>query len=145
MRVAWSVMRSTVGARGFDGARNLRSVVDRATAVARARLVLGPLPAVPERVVDVALAHAGALGDRRAGVHRARADLALLRAGAQVAARVDVRGQALLVQEHALAAQHVRDEVVGEDRQRVEVAELGDAGEREVAGGDLRALVEALV
>ena len=38
----------------------------------------------------------------------------------------------LVVDEHAVAAQDVGHEVVGEDRQRVEVAELRHAGQREV-------------
>ena len=50
-----------------------------------------------------------------------------------------------VVDEHAVAAEHVGDEVVGEDRERVEVVELRDARQRQVVGGDLRALVEAVV
>ncbi len=71
--------------------------------------------------------------------------LAFLRAGAQQAPGVDVRRETLVVDEDALAAQHVGDEVVGEDRERVEVRELGDPAEREVARRDLGALVEARV
>ena len=56
-----------------------------------------------------------------------------------------VRRQAVVIDEHAVAAQDVRDEVVGEDRQAVQVFEAGDTGEREVAGGDLGALVEPAI
>ena len=59
--------------------------------------------------------------------------------------RVDVRGQPGVVAQHAVHAQHVRHEVVGEDRQRVEVAELGQPRQRQVARHDLGALVEAAV
>ena len=76
---------------------------------------------------------------------RAGADLALGAAERERHAGVDARRQRLVVDEHAVAAQHVRDEVVGEDRQAVEVVEFGYAGEREVAGDDLGALVEAAV
>ena len=65
--------------------------------------------------------------------------------GRSAAPGVDVGRQALVVDEHALAAQDVGDEVVGEDRQRVEIVELGHAAERKVARRDLRALVEPLV
>jgi len=37
------------------------------------------------------------------------------------------------------------EEVVGEDREAVDVGEVRDAGEDQVVGGDLRALVEAAV
>ena len=47
------------------------------------------------------------------------------------------------VHEHAVEAQDVRDEVVGEDRQAVDVRELDDAREMQVVGGDLGALEEA--
>ena len=80
-----------------------------------------------------------------AGVHGAGADLALLRRRPAAAARRRCARRARVVAQHAVAAQHVRDEVVGEDRQAVEVAEARDAGERQVGGGDLRALVEAAV
>jgi hypothetical protein len=63
----------------------------------------------------------------------------------QDGAGVDARGQLLVVDEHPVAAQHVWHEVVGEDREKVEVVELGDAGKRKVVGDDLRALVEVAV
>ena len=50
-----------------------------------------------------------------------------------------------VVDEDAVAAQDVRNEVVGEDREAVEVAEAHDAGEREVRRHDLRPLVEAAI
>ena len=78
-------------------------------------------------------------------MHRAGADLALLRAHPQRALGIDVLGQSRVVDEDAVAAQDVRDEVVGEDREAIEVAEAHDAGEREVGGHDLRPLVEAAV
>jgi hypothetical protein len=78
-------------------------------------------------------------------VHRRRADLALGAAGLQQLAGVDPPLELRLVSEDAVHAQDVRDQVVGEDREPVEVVELGDAGEREVVGGDLGALPEPLV
>jgi hypothetical protein len=83
--------------------------------------------------------------DELAGVHRGRTDLALGAAGLEELAGVDAAGQLRVVTEHAVHAQHVRDEVVGEDREAVEVGEVGDAGEREVVGRDLGALPEAPV
>ena len=62
-----------------------------------------------------------ALGDQLARVHRAPADLALLLAGRQQLAGVDAGGQGGVVAQHAVHAQHVGHEVVGEDRQAVEV------------------------
>ena len=50
--------------------------------------------------------------------------------------------QPLVELEHAVEPQHVRHEVVGEQRQAVEVRGGRDAGEVEVRGGDLGALVE---
>ena len=67
------------------------------------------------------------------------------RPGRQQAAAVDVRGERRLVAQDAVAAQDVRHEVVGEDRQAVQVLEARDAREGEVGRHDLRALVEAAV
>jgi hypothetical protein len=53
--------------------------------------------------------------------------------------------QAAVVAQHTVHAQHVGHQVVGEDREPVEVAELGDPGQGQVAGDDLGALVEAAV
>ena len=79
-------------------------------------------------------------------MHGARAHLALvLAAGGQLGARVDALGQLVVVVQDALEAQDVRDEVVGEDRQPVDVGIRDDAGQMEVVGGDLGALVEAAV
>ncbi len=78
-------------------------------------------------------------------MHRAGADLALGAAGGKQLAGVDARGEGRVVEQHPLAAQHVGDEVVREDRQAVEVREVGDPCEREVGGDDLGALVEAAV
>ena len=127
-------------------ARRVELVEDGPAAVARPRLVLGRLAA---RSTAMCRARARDTPVRceieLAGVHGARADLALGAAERQALAGVDARGERVVVDEHAVAAQHVRDEVVGEDRQAVEVVELGDAGEREVVGDDLGALVEAAV
>ena len=87
--------------------------------------------------------HPEPLRQQLAGVHRAAADLALLVARREQLAGVDAGGQRGLVAQHAVHAQHVRHEVVGEDREPVEVVELGHAGEREVVRGDLGALPEA--
>ena len=54
-------------------------------------------------------------------MHRAPADLALLLARRQQLAGVDPGGQRGVVPEDAVHAKHVRDQVVGEDRQAVEV------------------------
>ena len=84
-------------------------------------------------------------GDLLAGVDGTGADLALLGTHPQGPPGVDVRGQALVVDQHAVAAQDVRHEVVGEDRQAVDVLEARDAGEREVGRHELGLLVEAAV
>ena len=73
------------------------------------------------------------------------ADLALLLARRQQLAGVDAGGERGVVAQHPVHAQHVGDEVVGEDREPVEVGELGHAGEREVVRHDLGALPEAEV
>ena len=78
-------------------------------------------------------------------MHRAGADLALDAPERQALAAVDARCQLVVVDEHAVAAQHVRHQVVGEDRETVEIGELGHAGEREVVWHDLSALVETAV
>ena len=96
-------------------------------------------------MVDGLLVDAQARGQQLAGAHRAGADLAFLRPGAQQLAGVDARREPRVVDEDALDAQDVGDEVVGEDREPVEVGEARDAGQGEVAGDELRALVEAAV
>ena len=79
-----------------------------------------------------------------AGVHGAGPQLALvLAAGRQLLAALDARGELVVVVQHAVRPQHVRDEVVGEDRQPVDVPEVGHAGQVQIVGGDLGALVEA--
>ncbi len=75
----------------------------------------------------------------------AGADLSLGAPEREADAGVDACGQVVVVDEHAVAAQDVGDEVVGEDGEAVEVVELGDARQREVVGDDLGALVEAAV
>jgi hypothetical protein len=57
-------------------------------------------------------------------------------------ARVDARDELRVGLEHAVEAQDVGDEVVGEQRQGGEAAGGGDPGEGKVRGGDLRALEE---
>ena len=103
------------------------------------------LAAAPQPVVELVLGCAGASGDELAGVHRAGTDLAFVATGRQQQAAVDVRGQALVVDQDAVGAQHMRDEVVGEDRQPVQVLEAHDAGESQVRRHDLRALVEPAI
>ena len=46
--------------------------------------------------------------------------------------------------QHAVEAQHVGDQVVGEHRQPVEVGGARDAGAGEIGGGDLGALEERI-
>lgn len=67
-------------------------------------------------------------------MHGTGANLALLRSGAQRAPGVDVGRETRFVDQHAVAAEHVGDEVVGEDRQTVEIGEGCDARECEFAG-----------
>jgi hypothetical protein len=57
-------------------------------------------------------------------------------------ARLDPRDERGVEAQDAVEAQDVGDQVVGEERQAVELLELGGAGEREVGGRDLRALEE---
>src|SRR5207302_3640705 len=57
-------------------------------------------------------------------------------------ALLDPPAQLRLEAQHSVDAQHVWDEVVGEHRQPIEVAETGHAGSRQIGGGDLRALEE---
>src|SRR3954469_25832747 len=84
--------------------------------------------AVPEPVVERPWRDARAAGECLAGVDGAGADLALeLAAGRKLAAAVDRRGQLLAVDQTLVEPQDVRDEVVGEDRQAVDVGEVGDA------------------
>ena len=78
-------------------------------------------------------------------MHRAPSDLAFLLTGREQLAGIDAGGQCGVVPEHAVHPQHVRHQVVGEDRQAVEVRELGHAREREVIRGDLGALPETAV
>ena len=78
-------------------------------------------------------------------MHGAGPDLVLLRSGAQLPAPVDVGRESLVVHEHAVAAQDVGHEVVGEDRQPLEVVEARDGGERQVRRRDLCALEETAI
>ena len=55
---------------------------------------------------------------------------------------VDAGDERVVELEHAVEPEHVRDEVVGEQGQAVEVVAGREAGQREVGGGDLRALEE---
>ncbi len=54
-------------------------------------------------------------------MQRASADLALGAAEGKTLAAVDARREPIVVDEHAVTMQHVWDEVVGEDRQAIEV------------------------
>ncbi len=74
-------------------------------------------------------------------VQRDGADLDLLpRVVLEQRAGVDASHEVVVELEHAVDAQDVRDEVVGEQRQAVEVVRGRDARQREVGGGDLGAL-----
>ncbi len=116
--------------------------------MSRTRLQLRPLAAVPESIVALPGAErapgAGGGGDHLLdGVHRRCADLHLLFApGGEQCSRVDARRQVGIVHEHAVATQDMGDEVVGEDRQPVEIPERSEAlaakGELEIGGGELR-------
>ena len=76
-------------------------------------------------------------------VDRAGADLDLLRRVVlDQLLGVDPRDELRLELEHAVEPQHVRHEVVGEQRERAEVARGRDALEVEVGGGELGALEE---
>src|SRR5215208_5771470 len=113
--------------------------------MARAGLVGRRLSAAPQPGVQLARRNAQPRSDQLAGVNRAATDLALGVARSEQLARVDVSRQVRVVAQHAVHAQNMRHHVVGEDRQAVKVVEVGDRGQREVAGHDLRALVEAAV
>ena len=81
------------------------------------------------------------------GVHCNRPNLdLLLAAGRQKLGVVDTPLELGGVVEHALTAEHVRNQVVREDRQLVEVSETAGTAaierQREIPGGDLCALVE---
>ena len=89
--------------------------------------------------------HAAASRSTACSAHGADLDL-LGRAGSQELLAVDAGGELRRVAEHALHAQHVRDQVVGEERELAEIAECAGAtpaeGQRQVGAGDLGALVE---
>ncbi len=108
-------------------------------------LVLRRLTAVPQAVVQHPRGDIGTRRDQLAGVHRAGPDLALGAARGEQLACVDAGGERLLIDQDTLAAQHVGDEVVGEDRQAIEIGEARHSREREVGDHDLGALVEAAV
>ena len=101
--------------------------------------------AVPEHVVDRGRGGAGRVGlhEQLDGMQRAGPDLDLLRGVVlDQRAGVDARDEVVVELEHAVDAQHVRDEVVGEQGQPVQVVGGGEPGQREVRGGDLGALEE---
>src|SRR3954471_18267826 len=117
----WSISRSSILP------RRRASVEDGAAAVPRDRLVARLAAAIPQPAVEGLLVDAQALRDRPGRVHRAGADLALRPSGGQQPADVDVLGQARLVAQDAVDAQDVGDEIVGEDRQAVQVVKVRDA------------------
>src|SRR4051794_34640775 len=88
-------------------------------AVARAGLVARLAAAVPEHVVDHRGTRASVCGDEQVdGVQRAGADLDLLRRVVlEQLLRLDPGDERRLELEHAVEPQHVRDQVVGEQRQ----------------------------
>ena len=105
----------------------------------RVREQLGP--AVPQPVVQPPRRHPGPHGQPLARLDGARAQLDLHRlAVAQLLTGVDALGERRRVAQHAVAAQDVRHEVVGEDRQPVDVGERRHARQHEVVDGDLGAL-----
>ena len=114
-------------------------------------LDLRPLTAIPQQIVEAL--RAGIDPARAQPLHRAlhgvqsdRADLHLLgRARRHELPALDARRQVRVVGEHALAPQHVGHEVVGEDRELAEIAELPPPAAvergREIRRRQLRALV----
>jgi hypothetical protein len=151
----WLVSLLLFVAGGLLAGLSVRKGHDRKPAGRGASVVHRPRPvraaaellaAVPEPVVERARRDADARRDPLAGVHGAGADLALHRlAGRELEAPVDALRELGRVVQDALGAQHVRQQVVGEDGQPVDVREVRDAGEHEVVGRDLGALVEAAV
>src|SRR4051794_8596323 len=100
--------------------------------------------AVPEDVVDGGGGRVAVGGDQQLDrVQRAGADLDLLgRVVLDQLLGVDAGDQIGIELEHAVDAQDVWHEVVGEQRERTEIAGGRDAGQREVGGGDLGTLVQ---
>jgi len=120
--------------------------------MARRLFVYRRLTTVPEETVDLARSHPRpSLGESRDdqldSVNGAGADLdLLLRSTLDQLAPLYPLGELTFVAEDSIQAEDVWNEVVGEDRQPVDVVEpTGTApaeGEREVRGEDLGALVE---
>ena len=76
-------------------------------------------------------------------VQRAGADLDLLgRVVVEQLATIDPADERRLELEHAVDPQHVRDQVVGEQRQRGDIRGRRDALQVQVGGGELGALEE---
>ena len=121
------------------------SVGRRARAVARVRLVARRGAAAPEHVVDGGRGRARR-ARRRAARRRARAQARISTSSGEPCSssspRVDPGDERRVELEHAVDAQHVRDEVVGEQRERGEVARGREPVPVQVGGGDLRALEE---
>lgn len=110
----------------------------------RARLVaLGP-PTVPEQVVESLRRELRARPRHELDrLDAARADLDLLLGAVhEQLARVDAGQQPGVVGQDAVDAQHVGDEVVGEEREAVEIAEARGAGVMEIGANELGALEE---
>ena len=104
----------------------------------------GACPRCPQRRVDrAAPARPSAATAARTRAPRSRGSRAPRSPGGSSSPCVDAGRQPGVVAQHAVHAQHVGDEVVGEDREPVEVVELGDPGEREVVRRDLGPLPEA--
>src|SRR4051794_41027429 len=122
-----------------------RLVEHGARPVPRDGLVARLLPAVPQPRVEHPRRYAQPLPDQLACVYRARPYLLLLLPRRQQLLAIDARGQLCVVAQHAVDAKHVRHEIVGEDREPVEVVELGEPGQGEVVRNDLGALPEAAV
>ena len=107
------------------------SVVGAARAVARSRLHERALAPRPEQVVEAPRRRAASRaartsrpGARRRGAPRARISTSSALPDGISSSALDALGEVGRVEQHAEAAQHVRHQVVGEERELVEVVEL---------------------
>ena len=139
----WRQTQPTATSRRAHAAK--ASVGEGAVPVPGHRLVARGLTAVPEPGVEYAWRHVQHGRDHLARVDRAGPDLPLLLSRLEQLAGVDPPAQVGLVLQHAVDPQDVRNEIVGKDREAVEVIEAGHARERQVARHDLGALEEPAV
>ncbi len=115
--------------------------------MARYRFVLRGLTAVPEDLVYLRGVRGGGQRSRRDDqldrVHGTRPDLNLLgRSVIDQIPTLDPRHQLWIERQDSVEPQDVGDEIVGEHREAIQVAEVGDAGSVQIGGGNLRALEE---